>query len=132
VSLSKVSSLASKGNVHHPFGPKVWVMAPNLWVSCPNEAPSWACSSKTSINKVLQRQKSAPLQVSQVKASWQVKPHLIQEPAKHVHQKLPHQIKQVLKDLMQFVKFRYGRVDKVTYWVNRFSSQGMFPRWNPF
>jgi hypothetical protein len=46
-----------------------------------------------------------------------------------VHQKLPYQIKQVLKDPMQFSKFRYGRVDKVTYWVNHSLSQGVFPRW---
>jgi hypothetical protein len=35
-----------------------------------------------------------------------------------VHKKPPHQIKQVFKDPMQLVKLRYGRVDKVTYWVN--------------
>jgi hypothetical protein len=44
-----------------------------------------------------------------------------------VHQKPPHQTKQVLKDPMQFSKFRYGRVDKVTYWVNHPLSQGVFP-----
>jgi hypothetical protein len=46
-----------------------------------------------------------------------------------VHQNLPYQIKQVLKDPMQFAKFRYGKVDKVTYWVNHFLCQGVFPRW---
>jgi hypothetical protein len=30
---------------------------------------------------------------------------------------------------MQFAKFRYGRVDKVTYWVNHSLSQGVFPTW---
>jgi hypothetical protein len=55
-----VSSFASKGNVHLPYFPKVWAMASNLWDSCPNEGPSWACSSKMSINKVLQRQTSVP------------------------------------------------------------------------
>ena len=43
-----------------------------------------------------------------------------------MHQKLPHQTKKVLKDPMQFSNFRYGRVDKVTYWVNHSSSQGVF------
>jgi hypothetical protein len=37
-----------------------------------------------------------------------------------VHKKLSHQTELVLKDLMQFAKFMYGRVDNVTYWVNFF------------
>jgi hypothetical protein len=30
---------------------------------------------------------------------------------------------------MQFAKFRYERVVKVTYWVSHCSGQGVFPRW---
>jgi hypothetical protein len=30
---------------------------------------------------------------------------------------------------MHFVKFRYGRVDKVTFCVNHSLSQGVFSRW---
>ena len=43
--------------------------------------------------------------------------------------KPPHTIKQVLKDPMQFSKFRYGRVDKVAYLVSHSLSQWVFPRW---
>ena len=48
-----------------------------------------------------------------------------------MHQKPPHQTKQVLKDPMQLAKFKYGRVDKVTYRVNHPLGQGLFPIWNP-
>ena len=48
-----------------------------------------------------------------------------------MHEKPPHQTKQVLKDPMQFSKFRYGRVDKATYWVNRTSSLGVFSQVDP-
>jgi hypothetical protein len=52
----------------------------------------------------------------------------IEDPSNHVHQKPPRKTKQVLKDPMQFSKFRYGRVRKVTYWVYFPLSQGVFPR----
>ena len=45
-----------------------------------------------------------------------------------MHKKPPHQIKQVLKEPMQLAKFRYGRVDKVTYWVDISLRQEVFPR----
>ena len=61
-------------------------MSSNQWDSNPNEGPSWACSSKTSIKKVLQRQTSTPSKGLKSNVSWQVKSHLIQEPPKHVHQ----------------------------------------------
>jgi hypothetical protein len=48
------------------------------------------------------------------------KPYLIKEPPKHVHQIPPFQNKQMLKDLIQFSKFRYGRGVIVPYWVNQF------------
>ena len=48
---------------------------------------------------------------------------------KNVHQKPPHQIKQLLKDPMQLSKFKYARVDKVTYWVKHSLSQGVFFGW---
>jgi hypothetical protein len=37
------------------------------------------------------------------------KPYLIKEPPEHVHQIPPFQNKHMLKDLIQFAKFRYGR-----------------------
>jgi hypothetical protein len=41
-----------------------------------------------------------------------------------------HSISQgVIPSLMQYAKFKYGRVDKVTYWVNHSISQGVIPRW---
>jgi hypothetical protein len=49
-----------------------------------------------------------------------------------VHEKPPHQIKQVLKDPMKVAKFRYGRVDKAIYWVNHPLIQGVFPSEPPF
>ena len=58
----------------------------------------------------------------------QSKPHLIREPLEHVHQNPPFQIKQMLKDLINFAKFRYGRGVKVPYWVGQSPSQGCFPR----
>jgi hypothetical protein len=48
------------------------------------------------------------------------KPYLIKEPPKHVHQIPPFQNKQMLKDLIQFAKFRYGRGVIMPYWVNQF------------
>jgi hypothetical protein len=45
------------------------------------------------------------------------KSHLINEPPKQVYQIPPFQIKQILKDLIKFSKFRYGRGVMVTYWV---------------
>ena len=48
------------------------------------------------------------------------KPYLIKEPTKHVHQIPPFQNKHMLKDLVQFPKFRYGRGVIVPYWVNQF------------
>jgi hypothetical protein len=41
------------------------------------------------------------------------KPYLIKEPPEHVHQIPPFQNKQMLKDLIQLAKFKYGRVVKV-------------------
>jgi aromatic ring-opening dioxygenase LigB subunit len=38
----------------------------------------------------------------------------------------------VLKDPIQLSKFGYGKVDNVTYWVNRPLAQGVFSEWNPF
>jgi hypothetical protein len=49
-----------------------------------------------------------------------------------VHKKPPHQNKQVLKKTMQLFKFGYGRVDKVTYWVNHPLGKAVLPKWNPF
>jgi hypothetical protein len=34
----------------------------------------------------------------------------------------------MLKDLINFSKFKYGRGVMVTYWVGQSPSQGMFPR----
>jgi hypothetical protein len=48
-----------------------------------------------------------------------------------VHKIPPHQTKQMIKYPMQFAKFRYGRVDKMTYWMNHDSSQGVFPKCKP-
>jgi len=56
------------------------------------------------------------------------KSHLIKEPLKHVHQIPPFQTKQMLKDLVNLAKFRYGRVVMVPYWVGQSLSQGMFPK----
>ena len=100
-------------------------------IYAPKKAQARLVPSKHPPNKVLQRQMSAPSKGLKSNVSWQVKSHLIQEPPNHVHQKLPQEIKQVLKDPMQFAKFRYGRVDKVAYWVSHSLSQGVFPRWTP-
>jgi len=35
--------------------------------------------------------------------------------------------KQMLKDVIQFFEFKYGRVFMVTYWVDHSLSQGVFP-----
>jgi hypothetical protein len=56
------------------------------------------------------------------------KPYLIKEPPKHVHQIPPFQNKQMLKDLIQLAKFKYGRVVMVPYWVDHSPSQGVFPK----
>jgi hypothetical protein len=48
------------------------------------------------------------------------KPYIINELPKHVHQIPPFQNKHMLKDLIQFGKFRYGRGVIVPYWVNQF------------
>jgi hypothetical protein len=42
-------------------------------------------------------------------------PYLIKEPPKHVHQIPPFQNKQMLKELIQLAKFRYGRGVIVPY-----------------
>jgi hypothetical protein len=34
----------------------------------------------------------------------------------------------MLKDLIKFVKFKYGRVVMVPYWVDQSPSQGVFPK----
>jgi hypothetical protein len=34
----------------------------------------------------------------------------------------------MLKDLIKFSKFKYGRVFMVPYWVDQSPSQGMFPK----
>jgi hypothetical protein len=47
----------------------VWVMAPNMWDSFPNEGQSWACPSKTSINKVLHIIFIIPMTVNDVNLS---------------------------------------------------------------
>jgi hypothetical protein len=57
-----------------------------------------------------------------------VKPHLIKEPPKHVHQIPPFQNKQMPKDLIKFAKFKCGRVVMVLYWVDQSTSQGVFPK----
>jgi hypothetical protein len=57
------------------------------------------------------------------------KPYLITEPPKHVHEIPPFQNKQMLKDLIQVAKFKYGRVVMVTYWVDHSKIQGVFPKW---
>jgi hypothetical protein len=54
------------------------------------------------------------------------KPYLIKGPPKHVHQIPPFQNKPMLKDLIQFAKFRYGRGVIVSYWVSQSSSRGCF------
>jgi hypothetical protein len=56
------------------------------------------------------------------------KPYLIKEPPKHVHKIPPFQNKQMLKDLIQLAKFKYGKVVMVTYWVDHLPSQGVFPK----
>jgi hypothetical protein len=106
---SKVSSLASKGKIHHIVSPKVWVMSSTCGIQAPMKAQSRLVPPKRPPSKVLQRQVNSPSKGLKSNVSCQVKSHLIQEPPKHVHQK-PFQIKQVLKDPMQLVKFRYGRV----------------------
>jgi hypothetical protein len=45
-----------------------------------------------------------------------------------VYQISPFQIKQMLKDLISFAKFRYGRGVMVPYWVGQSPIQGMFPK----
>jgi hypothetical protein len=56
------------------------------------------------------------------------KPYLIKEPPKHVHQIPPFQTKQILKDLIKFAKFKYGRVVMAPYWVGQSPTQGKFPK----
>jgi hypothetical protein len=46
-----VSSLASKGNIHLPYFPKVWVMVSNLWDSIPKEAQARLVPPKLSTKK---------------------------------------------------------------------------------
>jgi len=60
------------------------------------------------------------------------KPYIIKEPPEHVHQIPPFQNKHMLKDLIQFTKFRYGKGVIVPYWVDHFSGQEVFPKWNRF
>jgi hypothetical protein len=55
------------------------------------------------------------------------KPHLIKEPPKQVCLIPPFQIKQMLKDLINFAKFGYGKGVMVPYWAGQSPSQGMFP-----
>jgi hypothetical protein len=45
-----------------------------------------------------------------------------------MHQIPPFQNKQMLKDLTQLSKFKYGRVVMVTYWVYNSQSQGVLPK----
>jgi hypothetical protein len=42
----------------------------------------------------------------------QNKIYLIKQPPEHVHQILPFQTKTMLKDLIQFYKFKYGMLEK--------------------
>ena len=73
-------------------------------------------------SKVLQRQTSMPSKGPQVTCIMPSNPYLIKEPLKRVHEIPPFQTKQILKELIQFSKFTYGRVVMVPYWVNQSQS----------
>ena len=45
-----------------------------------------------------------------------------------MHEISSFQTKQMLKDLIKFSKFKYGRVVMVPYWVGQSPSQGVFPK----
>jgi hypothetical protein len=59
-------------------------------------------------------------------------PHLIKEPPKLVHLIPPFQNKQMLKDLIQLAKFRYGRGVIVPLLGEPIPQVGDVPKENPF
>jgi hypothetical protein len=82
---------------------------------------------RLSPGKALQKQTNSLSKGPQVTSIMPTKPYLIKKPPKYVHRIPPFQNKQVLKDLIQLVQFKYGRVVMVTYWVDHSPSRG-FPK----
>jgi hypothetical protein len=79
------------------------------------------------VGKVVQRKTSIPSKGPQVQHIIPSKPHLIQKPPKNVHEVLPFKIKKMLKDVISFSKFRYGRGVMLLYWVSQSQCQRIFP-----
>jgi hypothetical protein len=122
---------ASKGNVQPPKCPRRGGTSFNLWASCPYEGPSNHVPPPTNFHlaRPCKDKQVHPPRIHKSQVSCQVsQPYLIKEPPKHVHQIPPFQNKQMLKDLKQLAKFKYGRVVMVPYWVDHSPSQGVFPK----
>jgi hypothetical protein len=104
---------------------------PSDGILCPYEDPKWlSISMNDVIDIVLQRQTKYTLQGSTSHRIMPSKSYLIQEPPKQVTLDPPFHISHMLKDFIQFSKFKYGRVIQVSYWVCQDPSRGMFPKWN--
>jgi hypothetical protein len=117
-------------NAHHLCPPIMGQQHPSDGILCPYEDPKWlSISMNDVIDIVLQRQTKYTLQGSTSHRIMPSKSYLIQEPPKQVTLDPPFHISHMLKDFIQFAKFKYGRVIQVSYWVCQDPSRGMFPKW---